>query len=208
MRTYFFQLLILVFLFSLNSLSAQVSFGASLLLGIPNKITQTGYGLEGFLEFKLTEEISARMTGGIHYTNFEKEGIYDNGLSQNKIYGLIIYHPFKNGIDKIDGMEPYLGLGLGYVSSSYSSTHNAQTINGGYMYNINIDDALGYFSVIGIDIRPLANFHVKAEINYIYLRPNYTYIFESVSPTFRNDLILEKIDLSYIACKLMFVIEL
>lgn len=195
-----------LFLFTLlaTSLSAQVSIGANIHLGIPNKITQTGYGLEGFLEIKLTEEISARMTGGIHHASFEKEGIYDNSLTQDKIYGLIIYHPFTNRIEQLNGLEPYFGLGLGYFSSSYSSTHNAQIVNGGYIFGLNIKDAIGYCFAAGIDFSPLASFHVKAEANYFYINPDYSYTFENPT-TFKIE---DKIDLSYIACKLLFVIEL
>lgn len=181
-----------------------VKIGANVMLGLPNSVTQTGYGIGGIFELKITDKFSGRLYVGTHLASFEKEGLYDNELTQNKYCGLIVYRPYSNKIGSIANLEPYIGLGLGYFTSSYGSTHNAQMVNGGYVYGANIDDAMGVCAILGVNFMPGSTFQILAELNYNYLKPNYSYTFAAPSPVKVED----KINLSYTAFKLFFVLEL
>ena len=205
MKSYVYYFVLIFVIINAISISAQpIKIGANVFLGLPNTITQTGYGFEGFLEYKISQQFSARIAGGPHYASFEKEGLYDNELTQNKYYGLIMYRPINGGFKAFNGIEPYIGIGLGYFTSSYESTHNAQVINGGYLYGVDISDAVGYCTTLGVNFMSGSAFQLMAEFNYTYLKPEYSYVYEGVSPVKVND----KIDLSFTAFRLFFVFEL
>lgn len=201
-----YQCFIIIFMLIiyLNVNAQPVKIGGNIMLGLPNSITQTGYGIGGIFELKITDKFSGRLSVGTHLAYFEKEGLRGNELTQNKYCGLIIYRPNNNKIGSLSNLEPYIGLGLGYFTSSYETTHNAQMVNGGYVYGANIDDTWGVCATLGVNFMPGSTFQILAELNYNYLKPNYSYQFDILGPVKVED----KINLSYAAFKLFFVLEL
>lgn len=197
--------IIIFFIIKVITIYAQpVKIGGNIMLGLPNSITQTGYGVEGMAELKFTDEFSGRLSVGTHVALFENEALPGDELTQNKYYGLIIYRPFNNKIGSIANLEPYIGLGLGYFSSSAETVHNTTVVNGGYVYGANIDDTWGLCATLGVNFMPGSTFQILAELNYNYLKPNYSYQFDILGPVKVED----KINLSYAAFKLFFVLEL
>ena len=198
--------IIIFFIIKVITIYAQpVKIGGNIMLGLPNSITQTGYGVEGMAELKFTDEFSGRLSVGTHVALFENEALPGDELTQNKYYGLIIYRPFNNKIGSIANLEPYIGLGLGYFSSSAETVHNTTVVNGGYKYGGNIDDALGVCATLGVNFMPGSTFQILAELNYNYLKPNYSYIFDTIYTQVRVE---DKLNLTYTAFKLFFVLEL
>ncbi len=201
MKNFSKYFVILIIILNSNSVLGQpVKVGANFILGLPNTITKTGYGIEGIVELKITDKFSGRLSIGSFYSTFEKEGLFDNNLTQTKYNIGVIYRPF----NEIENIEPYLGFGLGYYTSTYKSVHNAQVVNGGYVYGVNIDNAVGYNAKIGVNFMPRSKFQVITEFTYTYHKPDYSYTFESPSPLKIND----KIDLSNTGFKMFFVFEL
>ena len=95
-----YQCFIIIFMLIiyLNVNAQPVKIGANVMLGLPNSITQTGYGIGGIFEIKITDKFSGRLSVGTHLAYFEKEGLRGNELTQNKYCGLIIYRPYNNKI--------------------------------------------------------------------------------------------------------------
>ncbi|HPN39858.1 MAG TPA: hypothetical protein PL041_15780, partial [Melioribacteraceae bacterium] len=85
MKNFSKYFVILIIILNSNSVLGQpVKVGANFILGLPNTITKTGYGIEGIVELKITDKFSGRLSIGSFYSTFEKEGLFDNNLTQTK----------------------------------------------------------------------------------------------------------------------------